>query len=631
MKGKNIQRIISIVCLFAIIFTHSIIVANAAEVSHIIQAQTNEHILLDSFDGFESHEVTAKGRVGYNIAIPLPNKNVIKIGFDPRNVSCRGNDAYYIADGWQIKLPYFSESMFYSEDGYSYVINSKAALLTESTVLLDYPVTHSLRSNAENSKGTSAEICFEEPYGEKTYYSKGNITKYIDTFAENTNYLYSNGRLSEIVYSDGAMVSISYATEGQIKMTYNQNGISTVFARFIIEKDSHGYNILKNVIVTDGNNIDFEYLTHDNMLLLSAYNLHGKYNREFSYEHATDISRVAYIDTKYFDGDKAFAEYEYDSKGLISKISKSNAVENYDYSVGLDGNLTVSVFKLYEGQATIYEDVYNKYGQLTKYTYPGNVLTLQYDSTNRIIKETENGVIADFTYNEQGLPITAEWSNGKTYQYCYSEVGELTAANVIQNGIVEEMLVETMRQGEDEITNTARSSNVTVEYNINSDVCVLNWHEVYNVSQSSFNCYSYVAGWTLDIFNPGYFSGQLLTQPIVTDSLVKKYTEDDQEALGRDIYDCGVNDTHNSHAWKIALKVRPAYDYHFMGKSYSTSSRPTHWEFKAGKGGPVMRLLNNKTPSQVTWDMYAPSASGNYVVSWSNVYTSSLHYMIIQD
>ena len=66
--------------------------------------------------------------------------------------------------------------------------------------------------------------------------------------------------------------------------------------------------------------------------------------------------------------------------------------------------------------------------------------------------------------------------------------------------------------------------------------------------------------------------------------------------------DTTVNGTHNAHAWKIALRVS-SDDYHFMKKSYSTSARPTYWEFKAGKSGPVMRLRGSYTPTTATWDI----------------------------
>lgn len=633
MKNTKIQRLIAAICMVAMLISLSIPVNAATIENSHIQIQTKNHVQLDSFDGYESHEVNPTGRVGYNIALPLPNGETIKIGFDPRNtLQDAGNEYYSLAAGWQIKLPYFCDSKYYKADGYSY--NTTKSLITKATTISNYPIEHNICYSKDGSKGNSSEMCLEEPYGMKEYYNNGNITKSVNVFGEVTEYVYKDNKLSEIVYPTGGTVSISFDTKNCIEMSYTENGISTVFARFMTADNSIGTTELREIVITDGIHVAFDYLIHKDILLLNSYNLFGEHQRRFSYEHTAKLSRVSEMNTEYSDGDTSYAIYKYDTSGNISKISMDDAVENYDYSVSINGDLIVNVCKVYQGESRIYKDVYNKYGQLTQYSYPGNTLTLQYDSTNRIIAQTENELTVNMAYNDYGLLATAEWSNGKTYDYSYSETGKLTSSTVTCDGVTSELPKEN-----EEAATAADSSNdsgvrraattVSVEYDVNNDVSVLNWHKVYGLAQDSFNCYTYAIGRTSQKLDPGMLSGKTLQQSAITASLVKKYTEQDQEKLGRRIYDSTVSETHNSHSWKIALRVKAGYDYHFMKKNYSSSTHPTHWEFKAGVPGPVMRLRNNKTPSGVTWDMYKFNWLGKCVVDQTGFYNSGIYYMII--
>lgn len=583
--------------------------ANAATIEDaLVQILSRSHINLDTFNGYESHEVNPKGRVGYNIALPLPNGETIKIGFDPRNtLDDNGNSGYSVATGWQIKLPYFSNSKYYKGNGYIY--DTVQDDLTKSISISNYPIEYSINNNNDISKINNNDICLEEPYGIKEYYKDGNIVKAVDTFGETTHFLYKNNQLSQIVYSNESIVSIITNADGEIEMIYTEDDVSTSFAKFITTENPNGITELKEVIITDGVHVIFDYIINNNMLLIKSYNLLNKYCRTFSYEHTSKLSRLLEMNTEYINGDTAYARYEYDTLGHIIKISKNNATEDYKYSVSKNGDLTVNVNKDFQGQLTVYEDVYNKYGQLTKYTYPGNTLTLQYDSTNRIITEIENDLKATVAYNEHGLPSILEWSDGKIYNYSYSDSGRLISATVTCNGVTTQLpygneVIITSKDYNESVV-SSRATTVEVEYNVDSNVCVLNWHKVYGLAQGSFNCYAYAIGRShIGTVHPGNISGNTYERSAITLSRMKKFTEQDQENLGRDIYDSTVNATHNSHAWKIALKVRSGYDYHFMKRSYNSSTNPSQLEFKCGTDGPVMRLRSNKTPSTVTWDSY---------------------------
>lgn len=636
MKKNKTQRVLALICLVSMMFTMAVSVNATTFENTPIEIQTQSHIQLDALDGYESHEINPKGRVGYNIALPLPNGEVVKLGFDPRNtLQGAGNDVYSIADGWQFKLPYFSESKYYKANGYIFDLATDTA--TKTISISNYPTAHNISYNKDSLAEKHVDVCIEEAYGVKEYYKDNSITKAIDTFGKTTNYIYEDNRLSQIVYSNGATVSITSNTKNNIEMTYTEGGVSTTFAQFIMSENSQGFTELAEVIVKDGIHVVFDYTVHNNVLLLKSYNQLDKYYREFSYEHTSKLSRVLEMNTTYVDGDISYAVYEYDTAGHISKINKNNATENYMYSVNLNGDLTVNVNKVFEGQLTVYEDIYNKYGQLTKYSYPGNTLTLQYDSTNRIITEIENDLKATIIYNEHGLPIVSDWSDGKTYNYAYSDSGEVVSKTVTCDGVTTQLpsdnisIITSADFSED--TTSTRATTISVEYNVDSNVCVLNWHKVYGLAQGSFNCYAYAIGRShIGSVDPGNLSGiPTYGGSAVTLSKMKKYTEQDQENLGRDIYDSTVNATHNSHAWKIALKVRPGEDYHFMERSYNSPTLPSYWEFKCGRPGPVMRLRNNKTPSDVTWDGYGLTSNNIVVKLSTNYYNSAMHYMIIQD
>ncbi len=170
-------------------------------------------------------------------------------------------------------------------------------------------------------------------------------------------------------------------------------------------------------------------------------------------------------------------------------------------------------------------------------------------------------------------------------------------------------------------------SGVYVIYNINSNVGVTNYHEYYGLPQTGFNCYTFALGKSYDLCNPGYYSGRGLD--LFSLSGIKLNVEYDQRSLGRGIYDCTVNDSIPYHSWKIVLRIRAGYDYHFMQISNTSDSA---WQQKAGWSGPVMQLLGGKNPSNVTWDLYYHNSSTDrYAVDVTGFYNSGMHYMIIRD
>ena len=608
------KKILSLAISLILIFTFTSTVNARSE---------KQHINLDIFDGYSGYEITPMGHLGYNLAFEAPNGYTLKLGFNPEK--SKANDSYLIANGWSFKLPYVNKSELYNENGYSYDISKK--LFSNNVYIKNYPTKHNI---SVNKNGTF----LDGPYNTKKVFNcNGDLIQSLDNFENTITYKYNKSILNNLSFSDDSSINIVKDENNRIIITYAKGTTFKVLATLFIDNVSH----LTSVKFSDGEFVDFEYIDNEESILISSYSKSNCYSRIFQFENKIYNPRVTHICTIYSDGDVSCTDYKYDSIGCICEILRDDDLERYDYKINSDGKLIVSTVKNIDDEITENKKIYNEHGQIIEYCYPGNALSLKYDDNGNIQQETENGIIANYNYNSKGLPTTVKCSDNRVYNYHYSKDGILKNSTLTVNGIT--TIYDIGKNGLYDETNTTISpyaASVSVLYNINSQVCVTNWHTVYNYAQNSFNCYTYSIGKSGEISNPGYYSGKNIANYIIagtyfTVSRIKLFTEDDQEALGRWTSDTTVNGTHNAHAWKIALRVS-SDDYHFMKKSYSTSARPTYWEFKAGKSGPVMRLRGSYTPTTATWDMYKLNSSTNkYVVAQSKYYTSAIKYICIHD
>lgn len=322
----------------------------------------------------------------------------------------------------------------------------------------------------------------------------------------------------------------------------------------------------------------------------------------------------------------------------MEKIIDGNFAEIlYNYKQSSNGSLTIDTIKKYSGKVSSSSETINKVGQITKYVDNGNVLKLRYNQYNKISEEIENDNKIFYYYTKQGKVAQSNFSNGAVIKFDYYNDGEIKkiTSNVDGNNymltgdISKDRILETVKninkKTEDSLT-LAADSGVYVTYNINNNVGVTNFFTYYNVSAWAFNCYTFALGIYNDRKDPGNYSGRDLNLSSI--SGIKLNVEKDQESLGRSIYDSTVNASIPSHSWKIALRIRNGEDYHFMKISNESGAS---WQQKAGTG-PVLQLLNGKTPSDITWDTYYyNSSTGKYAVQTSGFYNSSIKYMIIKD
>lgn len=629
MTNKKVKRLtISILCmLLSLCLGFSAFAASLPNDKAIIM--NREHISDEAFVGYEGLETTVSGKVGFNYDLITPDKEkVILIGFNPYLAKINNNydSTYKIGQGWHIKLPYLdiTNKVLYQSDGYEYDIKEE-----KNGYVVDYP-------GISNFTAISEGFCFKKADGSKEIYNRdGKIKRIIDAFANETTYEYSSGTLTKIIYPDNSFVTFERVGL-KVVLKYTCDNNTAGFVTFNLLSNMNG--ILLDTIEYDTSNLKFNYSKTDSGLILSTVSIENKYYKTITYNK--NNTQVQSINTLYDDGLKGVKNYYYDAQGRVSKmVDEGFAEEQYKYVQKSDGSLVTETTKIYNGNSSVDKKTMNKYGQLIQYEQNNTVLTLKYNKYNKVQQEKENNLIINYSYNPQGEITLVEFPDGKIIKYDYYSNGQL------QKKTSSEQTIYYTPQGEVKkitssnqvlfdsatsnplITQIQRSigTNISVLYNINSYVGVTNYHTYYGLPQNGFNCYSYAIGKYERIYDPGYFSKRNLS--LVSFSGIKLNVEQDMKSLSRGIYDCNVNDSIGVHSWKIALRIRHGEDYHFMKKSRNMS-----WGFKAGKGGPVMEVLNGKNPSNITWDQYyKPLFSSKYKVYKSSFYNSQIAYMMIRD
>lgn len=634
MTSKKFRTLISMVCFgMAILFSVN---ASAASLSISDIAVLNQkHITEEVFDGYEGLETTLSGKVGFNYDLVTPDGNhVVLIGFNPYMTKSDSyyNSVYKIGTGWQIKLPYLdiNAARLYQADGYSYSYLVGRNLYS----LVNYPGT------AQLSKIVIGDIvgyCFVRADGSKDYFSNdGRILKTIDAFENITEYSYLNGVLSKITYPDNSSVHL-IRTQASVELKYNNNTETVTFATVNFATSPDNVLVLESIDYDKGN-LSFKYSEIGKTLVLSTYTIENKHSRSIQYD--ATAKRIQSSMTTYADGSSISKQYYYDAQGRVSRyVDGDFAEEQYEYTLNRNGDLIIDTTKSCQGTTSVDTKTFNSCGQFTKYVQNGTTLELEYNEYNAVSEEKEGNLTINYSFTPQGKVSLADFSNGEQIAYNYYSDGQLEKVETnnqqtyySRSGNIEKItntnkVLFDVNQPATFSSPTTRSigSNISVLYNINSYVGVTNFHTYYGLSQSGFNCYSYAIGKHDRSYNPGNLSGRTLN--LSSFSGIKANVEADQRSLSRGIYDCAVNADIPGHCWEIALRIRSGQDYHFMQKS-----RDRSWGFKAGVGGPVMEVLSNRTPNDITWDTYnKPLFSSQYKVQTSAFYNSQISYMMIRD
>lgn len=526
----------------------------------------------------------------------------------------------------------------YRSDGYNY----KFTIDENKYSIVNYPGIASLDTEMIDDKEF---YCFEIADGSKEYFlSNGKIVKSIDAFKNVTEYQYDDGVISKIIFPDKTSVNFVRIQDDKgvsVLLKYDDNVDVSTFATINLITDSKK-NLMLDSVKYAGSNISFDYCGRNDTILLSSYADENKYTNFIQYDEK--MGRIKSSVKTYTDGTVINRSYFYDSDGMVCRLVDDDfAEEKYTYTRNGNGSITVNTTKTIQGKVYSNKETLNKYGQMTEFVQNGISLKLKYNEFNAVSEEKEDNLTINYSYTPQGKVSSADFSDGNRIDYNYYSDGKLqkVITNNRQIYYTQQGKIEKVKEGNDtfniisqdqvniidDVPPMRATSSISVLYNINSNVGVTNYHTYYNLNQSGFNCYSFAIGKYDRSYNPGYFSNRNINLNSL--SGIKYNVEQDQKSLGRSIYDSTVNGNISYHSWKIALRIRPGADYHFMERS-NTADSP--WRFKAGVGGPVMQLLNGKTPDNITWDIYSkPLLSSKYKVHTSGYYNSSISYMIIRD
>lgn len=601
---KNYQKLV-ITFLLIIAFTFS---AAAAQ----IQTSPNANqinLATDVFDGYSGIEVTDYGLLGYNYAISIPNGEELLFGFDPRTINDDQCSYLNIAHGWDIKLPRISDFTLTTLRGYQIPIDE-------------------LEINTEQGN-----YILNEGYGRKTIFSSSGLIKsVIGEFDNTTTYQYIDGKLSKILYTDGSIISFD-RNDNALSILYSfEDESDSVLATFNTTSECKLSSI---VGVADTSYFDYLDGSNSTPILLKSYELQNEYTKQFTYAKRTsdptnEYARVSTINTIYPDGITKTYQYTYNSQDQLCSISFGNGfLIEYEYSTDTRNNKTVQQTKHTPSNVSVTSYTKNIAGQTIEYVSDHNKIQIEYNDNNKITSINDNGNTTTYTYNSHGLPVSSITTDGILSKFIYDSNGNLQEKRVSAEEIVyldSTMAFPNIFPDNSMIQAPLRRASWSVQYKINSDVGVTNFLESYGLGLGSCNCYGFSMGTYTKSIDPGTFAGKYYST-MLNDNLntLKLAVEEDQTALGRHFFDCGISDNFTSHQWKIAMRIRTGQDYHFMKQSYQGP-----WMFKAGNTGPVMQLLSNKTP-QVSWDQYVYNVSTHqYQVETSKFYNSAIKYMLIE-
>jgi len=640
-KSRTLRTVLSLVFVAAMLFNGLSVAAVSDDPKF---SNTNRHISEDAFTGLEGREITTLGTAGINYTIVTPDRALEKeiyIGFDPRMTD---KDSYYnslydIGAGWSIKIPYieFSEDGSFlhpGRDGYKLEINGNPD--EKQYIISNYPGSYTFSWSSINGEELYS---WEKPYSHQEYFSlDGKIVKIIDTFGKTTEYFYKDDAVYEIAYPDGSAVCFE-REDSVVYVKYRMDDEIETIATLYLKNYSENVKVLSSIESSYGNNIQFEYeeLTASDCLLLASYAIddrsYGKYSRLYKYE--ADSYRLEELTTIYEDESSMTQEYYYNSDGRLERNVNSDMPDFiYKYALGEEESLSVETTQISIDGNDVSSRTLNKYAQLTHYSSSSSNLELKYDKNNSVVEEKENELIVTHTYTEKGLPQTASFSTGEKIAYEYYSDGSMKKKTTdtreiyyAQNGRIEKEIIDGQAyvySVGDKSGDTVSLMAVTKAYDIDSQVFATNYVYEYNLNQYGFNCYTFALKRTHEINNPGYKSNSGVSKANITLSAIKTCVLSDAAALGKTTYSTTNNASIPGNQWKIALRVKPANDFHFMRHVPSDSSS---WRFKAGGMGPVMELQPNKSANNITWDTYKIS-NGDFIVDASTFYTSGIEYIM---
>ena len=280
------------------------------------------------FDGYSGIENTTSGKIGYNHAVPLPNGEVVKLGFAPSNAVYREvyDEEFSLGLGWNFKIARISEV-----DGqkYLYQTNGKVYEIDEELNIVNYPSEHTLTLRADGT------YLLEEPFGYFSLFdTNGRLVSSVDSYAKVTSYVYVENGLKEIRYSDGSVFRVNYAENDgteTLRCFYISSAEATSMLTITIANDR-----LIRMQDAQAGQLLFAY-TQDGLL---SYFLRDESDRVLQYETSITGKRLS---KKFIALDGVTTEYNYgyNAEGLlVTDTTVGQGTVTYTYQQDANGNLT---------------------------------------------------------------------------------------------------------------------------------------------------------------------------------------------------------------------------------------------------------------------------------------------------
>ena len=304
------------------------------------------------------------------------------------------------------------------QTSYTYNKNRKLTSITRpsgKTIANTY-VNDRLASTTTSEGTVNYTYLFAEKVGSITQGSESIVYGYdgdlltSQTFSgvldQSINYTYNN---------DFLVTGLTYAGATE-NYTYDNDGLLTSSGAFTITRDASNGYVTK---VSDGTlNINKEYNDYAELI--------SKSDNVFTYTLQRDAKGMISQKTESLNGVDARYDYEYDSRGRLTQVTKDNqVVENYTYdangnriSATVNGVTTTAYYTL-DDQTEVYGD--------NTYTY---------DEDGQLVTKQDSSGTTTYTYNTYGALTDVTLKDGTTIKYHLNPLNQRVAKEV--NGVITE-------------------------------------------------------------------------------------------------------------------------------------------------------------------------------------------------
>lgn len=405
--------------------------------------------------------LTTKQNSTYNMVLPTQKKETLtnKDGSYTRTTTYSYNNKQSLSSETALSGTDRQVKKSYTYDSFGNVSSVKTEATGCETLKDNYGYSSSGRflTSSKYGDGTSATYTYDEKYGRmsKCVSSVGSLS-YTTSY---TSFDGFNNCLKKTL-PDGRVESttLSYVSNDPMKAKYvvktSLQGSSNKWVYY----DVNGNVVNSSNVYVTGERLN-QYYSYDKYGRLTAeYQLTGsntptdQSKRTYLYDEYGRIEQISSLvgDINYTYLKNKTVEYspmgtttkEYNPAGQLLKSTENGKSVSFTYypsglmksSTDVHNNLTISFEYDIAGNRTKINDpdvgtissIYDNYGrEIQRTTEKGAVITYEYDSRGRLIKEYDDVSQNTFTYNNNNQ-LTKETSNNYSCSYTYDIYGRMT-------------------------------------------------------------------------------------------------------------------------------------------------------------------------------------------------------------